>query len=375
MTPSLQRFIVILLIISVSLLPGCWDRKELNNLAIITGIGIDLLPDNRIELMVQQVVPQPNLGNGGEGRNSEKTLIQTGIGETIVDAKEDLQKKVGRFLFWGHAETVVFSKRMAQKGIREQIDFLVRFPEIRMRAKLFVSDDPQEILAAKPEVEAFSVRTFKFFSQLGSQLSVDLNEIVQMLEGKAGDIFLPRVKVAKPNQIPYINGTAIFKKDQLIQYINEADSRAILWLKDRFKKGIVTVLLEEGHVGVRLFNAKTKLIPRIEKGKWKMIVNIKGSDDVYLNETRFSKDPRFTKIVEKEIEKEIRRVILHTVHHLQEKKADVIGFADVFYRTYPHEWNQVKNNWDDIFSQVEVIVNPKVKVKRTGMTDEPIGLP
>lgn len=374
-SPFFRKLTIFLIILSVLFLPGCWDRKELNNLAIVTAIGIDLLPNNEVELSVQQIVPQPNLGNASGSGGSKKTVVQSGQGKTIIEAKEDLQRKVGRILFWGHAEAVIFSRRLAEKGVQEQIDFLVRYPEFRMRARLFVNEKPKEILRAMPETEPYSVRTLKPLSQLGTQVIVDFNKMIQMLTSESRASFLPWLEVSKPSQIPYINGAAIFKQDRMVDRIDEKETRTILWLHNELETAILAVTVQGKEVGVKLFESKTKLVPLIKKGKWRMLVKIDALDDVYLNKTGISKDPRFTSVVGRTVEKEIESQIKRTIHKLQQKKVDVFGIANSFHRAYPHEWHQVKDNWEDLFPRVEIDVQARVKIRRTGLIDEPVGIP
>ncbi len=373
MTLFVRRSIIILLIISILFLPGCWDREELNTLAIITAIGIDILPNNDVEISVQEIIPQSNIENGGNGTGGKKTLVQSGVGKTIFDAKQDLQEKLGRSLFWGHAEVIIFGKRLAEKGIQEEIDFLSRFPEIRMRAKLYVIDDPKKVLEASPITENYSVRPLDASTRLGTQAMIDLNRTIQMLVGKSGAFFLPWLKISETSQIPYIEGGAVFKQDRLIEQISGREFRALLWINDKLEAAVLSVPLQNKEVGVKIYGSKTKLKPQIKNGKWRMLVEIKGEDDIYLNETGIGKDPEFTKVAGKAVEKEIQKQLIQTVSKLQKKNVDAFGFADAFHQTYPHEWHRV--DWKDIFPRLEVVIKPQIKLRRTGMTDEPVGIP
>lgn len=40
-----RRFLCVLLVMSLVPLTGCWSRKELNELALVMALGIDLVPE------------------------------------------------------------------------------------------------------------------------------------------------------------------------------------------------------------------------------------------------------------------------------------------------------------------------------------------
>ena len=49
------------------LLSGCWDRVEINDLAIVTAAAIDATDDNQIELSLQVFIPKALGSGGGQG--------------------------------------------------------------------------------------------------------------------------------------------------------------------------------------------------------------------------------------------------------------------------------------------------------------------
>lgn len=62
-----RKFLCILLIISLTLLTGCWSRKELNDLALVMALGIDLDPGGYA--VTVQVMNPGEAGNQKGGRS------------------------------------------------------------------------------------------------------------------------------------------------------------------------------------------------------------------------------------------------------------------------------------------------------------------
>lgn len=107
------------------LLNGCWDRTEINDLAIVLATGVDY-KDDKVELTAQIFIPRKGGGGdstSGGGSPSGVTLIRTAEGRTIAESLNRLQRKVARNMFWGHCEVIVLSEAAGKHGIREYIDF------------------------------------------------------------------------------------------------------------------------------------------------------------------------------------------------------------------------------------------------------------
>lgn len=376
------------------LLSGCWDRKEVNDLALIVGLGIDQTKDGKIMLTVELIVPKA-VGGGGQmigggdsgGGGGAETIVRSGTGTTVADAISNLQEKLPRRIFWGHTEVIVFGEKAAKAGIRQHLDFLGRNPETRLRANVFVSKGTaKSVLELSPLVEQSSAEVLRELSESQLLLRVTAKDALQMLSGDAGAAALPMVKILPPEKgtqelqtIAFIQRTAIFKKDKMVGDINDKLTRGVLWLRDEIKHADVTVTPKggKGKITATLIRARTELIPKYEKGKWKMIVKATAEDDIILNGTKLNlMNPKYTKIIEKELAKETEKRIRDTLKKVQkEMKADIFGFAEIFHRKYPREWNRVKDRWEEIFPDVEVVVKTKAYVRRPGIGTTPQGLP
>ena len=57
------------------LLSGCWDQKELNDIVLIDGVGIDKAKDGKVEVTVSMVIPQAQSGGGRGVGEEEKELV------------------------------------------------------------------------------------------------------------------------------------------------------------------------------------------------------------------------------------------------------------------------------------------------------------
>lgn len=229
MTPLLSQkiikaFAILLFFVASFLLAGCWDRREINDTALVLGAAIDKEKGKNIRITVQVLIPRAvssgQQGSGGGGEVAQ-VLVRSAIGENMADAASKLQTKFPRKIFWGHCKTYIIGEKLAKEGeIHKQIDFLLRHPEPRERAHLFVSSGKAaNILELKPPLEQHIGEVLRRLSELHVGANITLKDFEQMLTGNAEVALLPFIQKLPPfagdkqnETIASIIGTAIFKK-------------------------------------------------------------------------------------------------------------------------------------------------------------------
>ncbi|AFC32877.1 germination protein, GerC family [Paenibacillus mucilaginosus 3016] len=366
-------------------LTGCWNRVEVNDLALIMAAGIDKKDEDGIELTAQIFIPKSGGAQQGGGSTSGsggaqgQTLVRTGRGVTIADAMSKLQEALPRKIFWGHTEVFIIGEQLARSGIREQLDFILRFPQMRERSSIFIcKGTAKQVMEASPPLERSTSEVLREMTKSKQGLSLTVNELAQMLSGDSKAAIIPWVEPLPADRgnrdqqpIPYIMGTAVFKKDQMIGRIDDKTTRGVLWLRDEVERAIVTVapeIADKGYVSFVLLRSSTELIPSVKGDQWSMTVKIETEDDVIQNTTKLDiMKPEITNSLEKELEKDIiSRVNLALTKAQKERKVDIFGFNEVFHRHYPKQWEQIKENWEEKFPEIEVRVLADAKIRRPG---------
>jgi spore germination protein KC len=388
---NIIKLVIILLLVFVSfLLTGCWDRREVNETALILGTAIDKEKGKNITLTVQVLIPRAGggqMGGGtGTGGSTAQVLVRSAVGEDMADAASKLQVKFPRKLFWGHCKTYIIGDTLAKKGdINEQLDFLIRHPEPRERAQLFVSSGKAAgILEFKPPLEPYEGETLRKLAEMHTGVNVTVKDFEQMITGDARAAILPLLKKLPPEKgkkseetTAYIMGTAIFKRDKMVGYIDIKLTKGLLWLRNEIGVTSVTIHPQKGQsISLDPIQETTKLLPTIKNGKWEMRVKVKSEGAIVQNGSRLDiMNPKVIKGVEKDLEKDIKQRIDQTITQVKkEMNVDAFGFADAFHRKYPKQWNKVKDHWDDVLPQVDVEVDITTRVNRPGLSTTPAGL-
>ncbi|WP_240416393.1 Ger(x)C family spore germination protein [Paenibacillus periandrae] len=366
---------------------GCWDRKEVNDLAFVMGAAIDQKGEGLLELSVQVFIPKAegggsaSLGGTSPKGGQEQTMVRSAEGVSVADAMSHLQEKLPRQVFWGHNEVYIFGQARAQQGIREDVDYMLRSPEPRERANVFVSKGMgKDTLRLIPPLERNSSEVLREISKFHTGLQVTIKELAEMLTGDANAAALPYIVILppepdkQPNQtIAYIQGSAILKDGKMVGKLDSLAARGILWLKDELKTSVITVAPShsKGSVSLRMIRSNTQLHPSIVNGVWHMDVHIETEEDVQQNTTGISlMEPEWVKTIEISVDKLIENRVKRALQPAQERfHSDIFGFADAFHRKYPKDWSKAKANWSDTFSKMEVRIISRSHIVRPGISN------
>lgn len=385
---------LLFLLLPLLLLAGCWDRNEVNEMAIVIGTAIDYKDEETVELSVQLVIPK-SMAMGSQSMGSDQgspgmksTLVESASGYTIYDAVAKIQERIPRRLFWGHNRILVISEEVAKDPFSHHVDFFLRHPQPRLRTKLFISEgQAKDMLAVMTPLENSSSKAAQELSRLGFGLRVTIMDFLQMINSDANSAAVPLLKVVPPDpeigeelsEHLQISGAAVVKNGRMVGRIDDETVRGLMWILDQIDTAEISFEPDKakGSMSVQIIRSKTRLVPKIENGKWRVIVSVDTYDDIVENQTNLDlDDPRVIDELEKNLEKVIADRIQRAIQQVQkEMKADCFGFANVFHRHFPEQWRQVKDRWETMFPDVEIELAISAKIKRYGLATHSQGTP
>ncbi|MEI7024202.1 Ger(x)C family spore germination protein [Paenibacillus sp. y28] len=390
------RILLLVLLLGVLVLgtAGCWDRVEVNDLAIVLAAGVDRNEEGKVVLSAQIFVPRaagggPQGNTGGSGGNTMgQTIMQSAEGTTIPDAMTRLQRKIPRKLFWGQSEVIVISVPAARQGIRPYMDFFLRYLQFREHAYTYISrEKAEDVLKMNPPLERSSAEILREMGNLKLGNRTTLKELAQAVDGPSQVAALTQIRAVplltetgtKQSNL-LVHGLGLIKKGKYIGEIQEKVSLGTLLFRNELETIIFSLPMEKekGEVALSLLKAKSALKPSIDAdGNWSIAFTAKLNGEIVMNTTNYSvTDTKFILQVKETWSSWLKEVIDTTLQTLQQElKTDALGFADQFYRHYPKEWNKVKDNWDEQFKQIKVTVHIETEINRVGKSSVPQGIP
>ncbi len=374
MKKSKRVFISIFVFIYLLCTAGCWNYRELDDLAIVAGAAIDKGADGQYTVTTEVVDV-----DGNNDTKSESKLISM-HGKTILDAIRNGISITGKKLYWSHCKVAILSKEIAEEGVTKVLDVFLRDAEIRNDVDIVYSrqDTAREILEAQETTE--SIKAFAIDKVLKNQIKIskapktDLLDYSIELQTKGISMVIPAVHLeeVKGNMIPRVAGAAIIKDDKLVGELGEEDTQALLFVRNEVKGG---VLVDDKNVGLsapismEIFRNDTKVKPVVEAGKLKFKVNILvtvGIDEIQGNEN-FG-DEKAVNRLEASTSAATQKKVTDFIKKIQsEYGTDIFLFGDKLREKNVNKWKSVSGRWEEVFRNLEVDVDAKVHIKNSAL--------
>jgi spore germination protein KC len=134
------------LALAAVLLAGCWDKTELNELAIVTMIGLDEDPETgQITAYYQIVNPLTSVTTSGSaGGDQAPVYTYTVSGKSFGEIRKIIYKMLPRKLFIAYYRAVVVSERMARHGMQDIVNIIQIQPTGRASVPVLIAGDPMD---------------------------------------------------------------------------------------------------------------------------------------------------------------------------------------------------------------------------------------
>ncbi|HEY4431793.1 MAG TPA: Ger(x)C family spore germination protein [Paenibacillus sp.] len=373
-------FISLILLISVT---GCWNYSEVDDIAIVSGVGIDKGKSEGELAVTVEIVDTKK----GSKSNQSGIKMLTLSGPTIFDIVRGMISITGEKLFWSHSKVIVISEELAREGVIRVIDWYNRDTETRSDVYIFVSKEKtaQEVISLSSVTE--SILAYELAQQMRIEKNtstapvVEIFDFIDKLEASGEYAMAPLIYIHEQNKIKNarVSGTAIFNKDKMVGTISGDETKFMLFARDEIKGGVLPLNDEKGKpaFSLEILSNRTKVKPVWKDGKLQMQINT--VTQVGLDEVMAPKefnDINSKKVLEKRAGKELQQQILSVIHKVQKDyQADIFGFGELVHERMPENWKKIKQNWRQEFTQLDVVVNSKVMIKISGQTSRSIQTP
>jgi spore germination protein KC len=380
-----------LLCISIILLvfiTGCWSRRELNDLAIAVGIGIDKSGD-QYKVSVQVVDPSEVAGKKLSGL--APVIMYQATGKTIFEALRKMTTISPRKIYLAHLRILVLGESLAREGIKDALDFMSRDPEIRndffiVVAKETNAEDTLKILTHLEKVPAVKLSSSLVTSQKSwaPTTTVKLDELISDLvsEGKhpvltglqvTGNQKIGQTKenieaVRSPAELKFTE-LAVFKQDKLIGWLSEIEGKAYNYIHNHVSNTVSYVTCPHGgRLTLEILSSETKVKGRIRNEQPHIDIEVR--IEANIGEVQCHLDLTKTETiaeVEKWTNQRIEEIIETTINKVKEDfKVDIFGFGDVIHRSNPQAWKELKEHWDRTFVSMPVHVKVSTTIRQFG---------
>lgn len=367
---------------------GCYNYKELNDLAITSAIGIDKSDDGY--KVTAQVVNTQKEGTDNNSSSDPKIIIYEHTSKTVQEAVRYMVLESPKRLYPNHMQVIIISEDVAKDGILESLDLFFRDSELQKNFYVLIAKDVSANQILKTLTPADSIVSSNIKKSLESDSSylgitelVTYDELINTYLNPNKEISLPSVtlkgKMKGSDKIDNIEQSdsstkvvlsqmAIFKDDKMIGYLDDKQSIALSFIKGKINNTIIKYKCNGGYVVVETTNSKSS-INVDNKGNFR----IKISGDAAINEVscdiNLENDNSISKI-NKQVNKEIKKNVNNTIKYVKNNyNSDIFNFLDILYKNQYSLYKKISNDWyKDKFKDSKIDIDVDIKVIEKGNT-------
>lgn len=372
------RMRVSLLILITLCLTGCWDRREIEERTSVVAIAIDKSKDDPDLIVLTVQIPIPIRiagsgagGGGADGKHSVKVMSATG--KTVVDAFQNLQKRLNQELFYGHTRIIAIGEEAAKAGLNHILDPFRRDPQIRrLLWPVVVKGEGRELLNAIPTLEqiptVFIMTLIENGAKSGRLPDINLGDFFIDLSSRSREPYLNYFEVNE-DDIKW-SGVVLFREDRMVGRLNERETWRVLRIREKRDGG--NIVFPYNGNPQHLATIDTEFVSSKQKVSFqggKAVVRITVTLESNLLEKTFDADltdPKTIGQLESDAVRYLEENTAELVNKLQhEYRTDAFGIGSHIKAHHPVMWKQL--NWKEQFPEADIRVTYTVKLRNTGM--------
>ncbi|HHY12184.1 MAG TPA: Ger(x)C family spore germination protein [Firmicutes bacterium] len=387
---------VAIMAVLISLTSGCWNRREIETLGFVMAIGLDESPSGRIQLTVQFAKPGALAGGTEAAGRSEKPFwVSTVEGDTVFECFRHLGSVSTKRPYLQHNRFIIFGDELLKnKGLMPVIDFFNRDAEARLASQVLAvkgatareylqaefegASLPSEgeqgmLLYLETALGTISPLTFRELEdRMGSEGIEPIAVGVEVVPLKPDTSIKGELTREEVKSTARLGGTAVFKGDYLVGWLDEYETRGLNWILGKVKSTLMVFPqpgFEDRLATIEILRSTGNF--KVEVRDDSIVASIHVDTIGNLGEVQepvdFVKQPETWGQFEKGLEAAIKQEIMQTVTKLQALGADAIGFGQDIFRRKPKDWANIRGHWDDLFPTVKIHVQVKAKLRTPGM--------
>lgn len=371
----------LLLLILVILLQACLAPTQIEETAIVNIRGVDLIEENQERMLETVIVPyifDPVV--------QETTILLTGRGKTLKEARDDAGKESSYLLSPGKITLELYGKEAAEQGILPFVSALVRDARVSDKMLLAVTNQTaREIIELT--YEQITINKSEFFKDLINketrQNKLPISELINVaryIEEPGVDPLLPVIDDVEGQ--PTLVGAAVFHDDRYVLEISLEDSFLVNQMRRNVSKTLLNASVplenyrdhligeipadtEELQISMHLTkgNGKLKIIDQDSlafEAKIKMRLEVlETSIPLEINTKKISDQ------LKNDIESYYKQKYEELLTKLQDVKSDAFGIGRKYIATRKGSKTTGKE-WDEKYRDVSVEFSVDVEIINTG---------
>ncbi|BCU81942.1 germination protein KC [Polycladomyces abyssicola] len=364
-----RRNTIVLLIVLLLILPGCWDMEFIKDARLIYATGFDLMPDGKLmfTVTIRDVI------ESGGGAQQHNTVMKS-VARTTRESRDMIQSMVAGKLSAYKIRVHVLGESVAKKNIFPFMDVLYRDPKSALNARVCVAEGKAgEILQLNKVGVTFIGETVNEMISSEEQMTVvpkeNVNSIAPVMWDHGQDFTLPIVKKVEKNV--KVTGSALFHGHHMTGKLNRQESTLMLLMAGRKAKLARLTIPVDQKQNPQLANYITF---EVKKAEPKMKVTVKPGNRIdvdfpmklTVSAVEYPLGELSQKTVVQRLNKQLSAILTarsqQVIQKMQRANCDVFGVGRQLIAFHHDTWKQL--HWKTDYRKVRF--HPRVQVEVTG---------
>lgn len=368
----------------IFMMTGCYNYRELNDLAIISGVSISK-SDNIYNITVEVVNPKKEQDTSS-GKEPDYVIYE-GYGNSMQEAFRNIVKESPQKLYGAQIDILIIDEETARDGVSEILDFFARDPEVRSEFYVVISKNSDALKVISPLVNLSSKNIISSLKStntyIGSVNLVTYNELLNDFINPHKEIALPSIEVVGNENIGetneniekttssannVISNMCIFKDNKMLDYLTYEESLGYNIIRGNTK----TVLIrneygDDEFIVNEIIDSKTEIKPNLKKKE--ITITVSGTASISeVNKKVNLESNKEIKKIEKDLNKKIEELMETTILNTNNKyNSDIYGFEDLFYKENPKYYKKLIKEYDiDFLNNITYKVKSNIKIIEKG---------
>jgi len=336
---------IVLLIFHLLMLSGCWGEKLVQAQTFVTGLGFDF-KDNQY-IVTFQALNFSNIAKqeGGSLVEAPPVLIGQATGSSIQLALNKLEQEAPLPLYLGHVISIVLSKNIIEKQLKNVNAFISQKSLLRYNTWLFgTEEDIKDIFSSESFFNLPTLYTVLDLPQLQQDRknliisNIRYLDYISRYNEPVGTILIPSLAMNEENyeedvkkKIAYVNGAYILLDKKYSGFVTSGDLIGVRWLEQ--KNDVINISFEKEKLNLDVSKSKSKIKVLNEKEpQYKIKINAVAI--VEQNENSLG-----TKKIQKLIEDKIKDDLNVTLTKSTDIDADLLNITERAFRYHSKQWD------------------------------------
>ena len=373
---------VILLIFLTFICTGCYNYKELNELGIVSAMGISKDGDlYNLDIQLLNV-----LDSEKSGLNKSPITVISGQGETIFEAARSMNKKTSKVFFLADVDYVFLDQSVLNDGLDEIMDFLIRDTRLSLNFLVVTSteDKSLDILSSISHFDTNSANNL-YDAVMNSEIrygginSLHVRELINNYYAKGKYTIFPNVYIkdtskssendsledSKSESYVEVKNMVFFKDKEAIELTDE-ETKGVNFLRNKIKNATLTIECDGGYFTIETLESKMKLKSKLNIDQLNVNGNV-GAEIVYYGCKDNLDNADVLKSISKKAEKEVESYITKAFNKSKKYNYDFLGLGNYIYKNNYKYFDFENKDWNkDGLNKLNLKYNIDVSLYKQG---------